>query len=234
MTDAAVRWRADRMDGLAGPVASRDRALVRRAGAPPLRRAPRLGGARSGLGPARCWSSPTCSSASTRSTCASWSVAENLVVAGVRRRSALVVTWVVANALRGRGLLERPRRIGAAELAVFVVGPAVPSLVLGQWGDASQTVVDGRRRPRRALGDHELRRARRCSAGRGSARAASCRCSFNVVVRALPLLLLFTTFLFINAEVWQVAGTLTGIVYVAVLGIFFVLGAVFVLSRIPR
>jgi hypothetical protein len=53
------------------------------------------------------------------------------------------------------------------------------------------------------------------------------------VVRALPLLLLFTTFLFINAEVWQVAGTLTGIVYVAVLGIFFILGAVFVLSRVP-
>ncbi len=29
------------------------------------------------------------------------------------------------------------------------------------------------------------------------------------------------------------AGTLTGIVYVATLGIFFVLGAVFILSRIP-
>ena len=56
---------------------------------------------------------------------------------------------------------------------------------------------------------------------------------FNVVVRALPLLLLFTTFLFINAEVWQVAGTLTGVVYVAMLGIFFLLGAVFTLSRVP-
>ena len=55
----------------------------------------------------------------------------------------------------------------------------------------------------------------------------------RVVVRALPLLLLFTTFLFINAEVWQVAGTLTGIVYVAVLAIFFALGAVFVLSADP-
>ena len=44
---------------------------------------------------------------------------------------------------------------------------------------------------------------------------------FNVVVRALPLLLLFTTFLFINTEVWQVAGTLTGVPYAAVLGVFF-------------
>ena len=56
---------------------------------------------------------------------------------------------------------------------------------------------------------------------------------FSVLVRALPLLLLFSTFLFINAEVWQVAGTLTGIVYVATLGMFFLLGAVFTLSRIP-
>jgi hypothetical protein len=53
------------------------------------------------------------------------------------------------------------------------------------------------------------------------------------VVRALPLLLLFTTFLFINAEVWQMSGTLVGPVYVATLAIFFLLGAVFVLSRVP-
>jgi hypothetical protein len=55
----------------------------------------------------------------------------------------------------------------------------------------------------------------------------------NVLARALPMLLLFSAFLFINAEAWQVAGTLTGIVYVAVLGIFFLLGATFVLIRIP-
>ena len=36
-----------------------------------------------------------------------------------------------------------------------------------------------------------------------------------LVARALPLLLLFTTFLFINAEVWQVAGALDGLPYVA-------------------
>ena len=54
--------------------------------------------------------------------------------------------------------------------------------------------------------------------------ASSPRC-LNVVVRALPLLLLFTTFLFINAEVWQVAGTLAGPAYIATLSIFFLLGA---------
>ena len=33
---------------------------------------------------------------------------------------------------------------------------------------------------------------------------------FRLATRALPLLLLFMTFLFINTEVWQVAGGLTG------------------------
>ena len=52
--------------------------------------------------------------------------------------------------------------------------------------------------------------------------------------RALPLLLLFTTFLFISTEVWQVAGTLHGPVYVVAIGLFFLLGSAFVLSRIPE
>ena len=55
-----------------------------------------------------------------------------------RRRG---LTWVVANRLRGRRWFERPRDIGAAELAVFIVVPAIPSLVVGQWGDALQTVL---------------------------------------------------------------------------------------------
>ena len=55
-----------------------------------------------------------------------------------------------------------------------------------------------------------------------------------MLTRALPLLLLFTTFLFINAEVWQVAGTLEGPVYAVTLALFFVLGSAFVLSRIPE
>jgi hypothetical protein len=41
------------------------------------------------------------------------------------------------------------------------------------------------------------------------------------------------TFLFINAEVWEIAGTLEGPVYFVVLALFFLLGAVFLLSRVP-
>ena len=52
--------------------------------------------------------------------------------------------------------------------------------------------------------------------------------------QGLPLLLLAFLFLFINAEVWQVAGTLDDAYLVAVLGLFLTLGVLFIVSRLPR
>ncbi len=54
-----------------------------------------------------------------------------------------------------------------------------------------------------------------------------------LVAKALPLLLVFNTFLFVNAEVWEMAGSLDGAAYVVVVLTFFTLGAVFALSRLP-
>ena len=164
-------------------------------------------------------------------TGADWSLGENLAAAGF---AVLVVgtTWVVANKLRRRRALERPRRIGRAELAVFIIGPAIPSIVFGQWSDGLETVLE-------AIAILALVWAVTSYGVWPLLRWASQRTMaqlpllFNVVVRALPLLLLFTTFLFINAEVWQVAGTLTGVAYAAVIGTFFFLGALFILSRVP-
>ena len=160
-----------------------------------------------------------------------WSVATNLVVAGFVVLGA-IVTWLLANRLRRRGWFERPHRIGAAELVVFTLVPAVPSLLVGQWGDAVQTVLT-------AIAILAVLWAITSygvvplMAWAWQRTLAQVPLLFSVLVRALPLLLLFTTFLFINAEVWQVAGTLTGIVYVATLGVFFLLGALFTLSRVP-
>ena len=160
-----------------------------------------------------------------------WSVGENLAAAAFVV-AVLLVTWVVANRVRGRRPLERPRRVGPAELAVFVIAPAVPSIVFGQWRDGLETIIEAIAilAVLWAITSYGVLPLLRWA---GQRTAAQLPLLFNVVIRAMPLLLLFTTFLFINAEVWQVAGTLNGIVYVAVLGIFFVLGAVFVLSRIP-
>lgn len=55
-----------------------------------------------------------------------------------------------------------------------------------------------------------------------------------LVTRALPLLLLFITFLFINAEVWQVAASLDGgVLWVTVL-LFGAIAVGFLLTRLPE
>ncbi len=62
---------------------------------------------------------------------------------------------------------------------------------------------------------------------------ASLRLLFPMITRALPLLLVFMTFLFINAEVWQVAATLDGgLLWVTVL-LFAGCALGFLLVRLP-
>jgi hypothetical protein len=160
-----------------------------------------------------------------------WSWQKNLVV-GLAVIAALVAGWSVINLARRRPWAAMPDVVGAPELAVFVLGPSLPALVLGQWGDALQSVIGGLA----ILGmiylltSYAVPALLRWAGGRVIAQLAALA---SLVARALPLLLLFTTFLFINAEVWEVAGTLDGLPYAATLGVFFVLGAVFVLSRMP-
>ncbi len=57
---------------------------------------------------------------------------------------------------------------------------------------------------------------------------------YRMATRALPLLLLSMTFLFINASVWQVAGSLPGDRLRAVVLLFVVLGVSFIVGRLPE
>ncbi|CAA9355541.1 MAG: hypothetical protein AVDCRST_MAG72-1772 [uncultured Nocardioidaceae bacterium] len=57
---------------------------------------------------------------------------------------------------------------------------------------------------------------------------------FPLVTRALPLLLLFITFLFINAEVWQVASSLDGGVLWLSVMLFTAVACGFLLVRLPE
>lgn len=160
-----------------------------------------------------------------------WTLGENLLAAVFGLFVALA-TWVVANLLRGRRPFERPRSIGVAELAVFILGPAIPAVLFGQWSDGLEAVLIGMAvlAALWVITSYGVPSLLRWAWDRTIKQLPLL---FNVIVRALPLLLLFTTFLFINAEVWQVAGTLHGLAYGLVLGIFFVLGALFLLSRMP-
>jgi hypothetical protein len=160
-----------------------------------------------------------------------WSLLRNLTAAaGIV--AMLIAAWVVSNRLRGVASFDRPTHIDAPELALFLVGPMVPSLVFGQFRDALETLAMGivllaaiylwSSYGVGALLRWGVRRSGGQLTGLGP-----------LVARALPLLLLFNTFLFINAEVWEVAGTLAGAPYVIVVLTFFALGATFVTTRVP-
>jgi hypothetical protein len=162
---------------------------------------------------------------------AEWSFERNLSVA-VAVITMLLAAWVLSNRLRGVPAFARPTDIDAPELALFLFVPAVPALLFEQTGDAIQSVLSAAvllaaiyiwssygLGPLTRWG---LRRGRNQLTGLGS-----------LVARALPLLLLFNTFLFINAEVWEMAGTLNGWAYVVVILTFASLGVTFALSRVP-
>jgi hypothetical protein len=152
--------------------------------------------------------------------------------AGALVIAILAVTWAAANRLRGRPVLSIPHELGPVELTAFLLGPLVPPLVLGQWGDAFQALAQG-------IGvlaviylgtSYAVLPLLAWAARRAMAQAGL---FLDTVVRVLPLLLLVITFLFVNAEVWQVAGRLRGWPYVVVLALFVGFGVLFVLSRMP-
>ena len=163
---------------------------------------------------------------------ANWSAGRN-AMAAVVTLAVMVFGWSITNLALRRPFWSIPTRVGPPELVTFVVGPAIPSAIFGQWIDAIQATVEGAFvllviwvGVSNAVVPLTLWAVRSTTGQIGLV--------WNLLVRALPLLLLFTTFLFINAEVWQMAGLLYGWPYPVVIGIFFVLGSVFVLSRVPR
>src|SRR6266542_3597310 len=56
----------------------------------------------------------------------------------------------------------------------------------------------------------------------------------SLLVRALPLLILFITFIFLQNEAWQITAGLHGPYYWIVLGLFVVIGIGFSVIRLPR
>ena len=135
------------------------------------------------------------------------------VHAGLRRRrlAGVAVVAVLIGAVVGTavGLLDTDIGIGAT------VGSQVLLLVLAFY--ALTTLRAGsiaRWAGRRTLGSLGL--------------------LFPLVTRALPLLLLFITFLFINTEVWMVAATLDGSVMWLTVLLFSVIAVAFLLVRLPE
>jgi hypothetical protein len=142
--------------------------------------------------------------------------------------------WVVINLLRKRRPFQRPDKVGAVELAIFLlVPPVLPAIfhddkvvdsagvfvfnvfvLLAAYVVTSYGLIPmtrwGLRQVLGQLGDLA-----------------------NLMARALPLLLIFSALLFLTTEIWQVVSSLGAPFFVITALIPFVAGALFLLLRVP-
>ncbi len=138
------------------------------------------------------------------------------------------------NRLRGRRLFQLPDRVGAIELAVFVlVPPVLPALFSeDRLSDTAGLAVIN---VALLAGTYVV-----VSFGLLPMLVWAGAYSINqialigrLVGRILPLLLVFSAFLFLNAEVWQVAHDFTWPYYAIVLGVFGLIAFGSVTVRVP-
>lgn len=147
---------------------------------------------------------------------------------------ALAVGFVVANRRRGRPALAPPDRVGPWVLVAYVVVPALVLVAASrEWADV--LVAAGLSAATLGLAWVVTR------LGLLPLLAWAVRWAFRqagdlyrLATRALPLLLLVITFLFVNTEVWQVAGAMSAAVLWLTLGLFGVLGVLFIAGRVPE
>jgi hypothetical protein len=146
----------------------------------------------------------------------------------------LLGAWMLANRIRGRPLLARPVDVGVFEVAVFVFAPpAIPLLFGGQWRSALATAIGNMLLLLviflgTSYGVVPLTR------WAGSRTIRELEQVMSLLVRALPLLILFITFIFLQNEAWQITADLHGPYYGIVLGLFVVTGVGFSVIRLPR
>lgn len=138
------------------------------------------------------------------------------------------------NRLRRRRLFQLPDRVGAIELAVFVLVPsALPALFSdNRWSDSSGLVLINVGLLAGAYLVVSFGLLPMIFWG-GAYAGSQIALIGRLVGRILPLLLLFSAFLFLNAEVWQVAHDFTWPYYTIVIGVFGLIGLGSVAVRVP-
>jgi hypothetical protein len=156
------------------------------------------------------------------------------VVAVVVGFAILLGAWMLANQLRHRPLLARPVDIGIFEVAVFVLAPPILPIIFGTQFMAALVTAGVNIALLLVVylvTSYGIVPMTRWAAERT---ARSLITVVTLFVRALPLLLLFVTFLFLTNEVWQVSRGLVGPFYWIVLAAFLVVGTLFAVIRVPR
>ncbi|MCH1451983.1 MAG: hypothetical protein L7U66_09305 [Acidimicrobiales bacterium] len=150
--------------------------------------------------------------------------------------AVLVGGVVLVNRIRGRRSFQLPDDIGVWELALYVVLPIVPT-VIGSQGSAADNAISvvafnlvllvvGY-----VVTSWALIPMMRWSFGQVRRQVTDVA---NLAMKSLPTLLIFSAFIFINAEMWQVANDFTlplfGMVMLLLVGI----GGIFIFVSVRR
>ena len=150
--------------------------------------------------------------------------------------AALVGGVVLVNRIRGRRSFQLPDDIGVWELALYVVLPIVPT-VIGSQGSALDNAVSvvAFNLVLLAVGyvvtSWALIPMMRWSFGQVRRQVTDVA---NLAMKSLPTLLIFSAFIFINAEMWQVANDFTLPLFGMVMLILVGIGGIFIFVSVRR
>ena len=139
----------------------------------------------------------------------------------------------VSNALRRRRVVSLPERVGAWESLVFVLVPALVTAVVGDGLVTALVLVlvnVGLLLVAYLVVVFGVVAIVRWAVVRLFAQLAASR---TVLVRAVPLLLFFSLVMFFTTEVWQVFTTTDSGLYWTAIGLFGVLGLLFLAVSLP-
>lgn len=149
---------------------------------------------------------------------------------------ALVVGVAVVNRIRGRRAFTLPDQVGPWELSIFVVLPVVPAVIGAQRG-LVEVVVESIGINLALLGIGYLVTRwgvipmMRWSFGQVRHQIGGIA---TLAMKTVPTLLVFSAFIFINAEMWQVANDFTLPLFAMVIGLIVAVGAIFVFVSVRR
>jgi hypothetical protein len=160
-----------------------------------------------------------------------WSFEVNLLAVAV---AVIVVgiAWALVNVLRGRHWRSLPRRFGPLEVAAFLLIPALPPLIVGfQLSDAVLTIIESAAflAAVYVATSFGVVGAVRWAFGRARAQVGSIG---RLLTRALPLLMVFIAFAFLQSDTWQVMAALDWPTVALVLVLFFGLSVAFLVGRL--
>ena len=146
----------------------------------------------------------------------------------------VVVTLALLNRSRGNPWYRRPDTIGPLELGAFVLVPPLLPLVFGLHAATASSLILSNLILLLVVFvvvSYGLLPMTGWAIGQLIHQIANVA---NVMIRSLPLLLIFTMFMFVNAEMWKVATDIPGDFYAAAIILLVITGSLFMVIRMPH